>query len=62
MRPGECLWTIARSHLPGAQRSDDAAVADAVAAWHRVNREVVGADPDLIRPGQRLVPPAGGSA
>lgn len=59
VRSGECLWTIARRHLPGA---DDATVAAAVAAWHRVNRDVIGADPDLLRPCQRLVRPAGDSA
>jgi hypothetical protein len=54
VRPGDSLWTIAADLLgPGA---DDAEV---TAAWHRLhaaNRSRVG-DPDLIRPGQRLLVP-----
>jgi hypothetical protein len=46
------LWRIAEQALPA-----DAGVDDVDAAWRRVhahNREVVGADPDLILPGQHL--------
>lgn len=54
VRPGDSLWSIAADLLgPGA---DDAEV---TAAWHRLhaaNRARVG-DPDLIRPGQRLLVP-----
>lgn len=41
VRPGDTLWALA-GHCP---------------AWHRLyalNRDVIGPDPDLIRPGQRL--------
>ncbi|GEP36326.1 hypothetical protein NSZ01_40940 [Nocardioides szechwanensis] len=52
---GDSLWSLAADALgPGAT---DAAIA---AEWHRIHRRnhgVVGADPDLIHPGQRLVLP-----
>jgi len=54
VQPGDTLWAIARSRDPSAS---DAAVAATVTRWHAVNRDVIGPDPDLIRPGQRLVPP-----
>ncbi|MBD8607820.1 hypothetical protein IFT73_13240 [Aeromicrobium sp. CFBP 8757] len=53
--PGNTLWAIAARSLPSD--ASDAAVADATAAWHRANLDVIGADPDLIRPDQLLVPP-----
>lgn len=49
--PGDSLWSITADLLPGA---GDAAIA---AAWPRLyaaNSGVVGADPDLIHPGQVL--------
>ncbi len=56
---GDCLWRIAEHHLdrPGAPPGD-ADVAAAVAAWWSANEGVIGADPDLIHPGQELRPPA----
>jgi len=54
VRPGESLWSIAHARAPGAT---DAELARAVARWHAANRELIGPDPDLIRPGQRLTPP-----
>ena len=49
VRPGDSLWSIARSHpAPGT---------DVESRWRqiwRLNRDVVGADPDLIHPGQAL--------
>lgn len=56
VRPGDSLWTIAARDLqPGA--SD----ADIAAHWkriYRLNRDLVGSDPDLIQPDQRLeLPP-----
>jgi len=47
------LWDIAGAHLPPSQRS--AATIDRY--WpqvYRANRQVVGADPDLIYPGTNL--------
>jgi nucleoid-associated protein YgaU len=55
--PGDTLWSIAAAHLP--PDASDADVAAAVQQWYSANREVVGADPDLIRPGQHLEAPAG---
>ncbi len=54
--PGDCLWTLARRHLPAS--ATDAALADWVAEAHRLNAAVIGPDPDLLRPGTRLVLPA----
>jgi nucleoid-associated protein YgaU len=54
--PGDSLWRIAARRLgPGA---DDAAIAREWPRWYAANRAVIGADPNLIHPGQRLVPPA----
>lgn len=53
--PGDSLWSLASGSLP------DGADPEAVARrWHRIyreNRTVIGADPHLILPGQRLVLP-----
>ena len=57
VRPGDTLWAIARRDLGSA--ADDAAV---IARWHEIyelNRTVIGADPDLIQPAQRLRLPTG---
>jgi hypothetical protein len=56
VRAGDSLWTLAARRLgPGAS------AAEIAVAWPRLyaaNRAVIGTDPDLIHPGQRLVPPA----
>lgn len=53
---GDSLWSIAAAHLgPGAT---DAEVAAAWPRWWAANRHVIGSDPDLLRPGQILRPPA----
>ncbi len=58
--PGECLWRIAEVGLLGLGRDPtDAQVARAVDRWWSANRDVIGPDPDLIRPGQVLLPPPG---
>jgi len=53
---GDTLWSIAARHLgPGATATE------ITAEWHRwlsANRDVIGADPNLILPGQELLPPA----
>ncbi|WP_205471186.1 LysM peptidoglycan-binding domain-containing protein [Nocardioides sp. SYSU D00038] len=54
--PGDSLWAITARRLPPG--ADDAAI---TRGWHRLherNRGVVGPDPDLILPGQRLALPA----
>lgn len=53
---GDSLWTLS-ARLLGSRAS----ATRVAATWPRLyaaNRAVIGADPDLIRPGQRLVPPA----
>ena len=55
VRPGDSLWTIVARHLgPGATDLD---IAAAWPSWYEANAGTIGADPDLIRPGQLLVPP-----
>lgn len=56
VRPGDTLWRIARTHLPG--RPTDEAISREWHRWYTANRTVIGGDPDLIVPGQRLHPPA----
>lgn len=58
VRPGDSLWAIAARHLgPEASAQD---VAEAWPRWYAANRDLIGPDPDLILPGQRLAVPAGG--
>lgn len=57
VRPGDTLWALARAGLPPSRGDDE--VAARVHEIHQANRTVIGPDPDLIRPGQRLrMPPA----
>jgi Tfp pilus assembly protein FimV len=57
VRRGDTLWAIAaRSLRPGASAAE---IAHACEQWHAANRDVIGADPNLIFPMQRLVPPLG---
>lgn len=52
---GDSLWRIAARHLgPGAT---DVEIAAAWPRWYAANRSVIGPDPDLLLPGQRLSPP-----
>ena len=52
VQPGDTLWAIARADLPA--HADDGTVALRVREIHQTNRAVIGTDPDLIRPDQRL--------
>jgi len=55
--PGDSLWAISRRLLP--PDAPPGRVAELTHDLYDLNRSTVGADPDLIRPGQRLhVPPA----
>lgn len=53
--PGDTLWEIARRSLPDG--ASHAQVAAAWPAWYEANRQTIGADPDLILPGQVLYAP-----
>lgn len=55
VRPGDTLWGLAEQRLAPSASSGE--IARLVERTHRLNREVVGPDPDLIRPGQRLLLP-----
>jgi hypothetical protein len=56
VRPGDSLWRIAERRLHSSASADE--VVTLVHRLHQRNRGVIGPDPDLIRPGQRLaVPP-----
>ena len=56
VRRGESLWSIAARHLgPTAGPRE---IAREWPRWYAANRAVIGADPDLIEPGQVLVAPA----
>lgn len=59
VRPGDSLWSIAERVLGADGSSDPAAVDACWREWYRANRALIGADPDLILPGQHLKPPAG---
>lgn len=53
VEPGDSLWRIARGLLPAD--ASDSAVADTAAHLYAGNRRTIGPDPDLLRPGQRLL-------
>ena len=55
VRPGDSLWLIAARRL-GAH-AGPTHIAVEWPRWYAANREVIGPDPDLIRPGQVLVEP-----
>lgn len=52
---GDSLWDITARYL--GPRASAAEVAVEWPRWYAANREVIGAEPALIRPGQVLVPP-----
>lgn len=60
VEPGDTLWAISAERLADGGRSgtgnvpSDAEIADSVTQWHNANRDVLGSDPDLIRPGTVL--------
>ena len=57
VHPGDSLWSISDDLLgPGA--SDPAQIAAAWPLLHETNRDVIGEDPDELRPGQQLTVPA----
>lgn len=56
---GDCLWDIAAAWLRQSASAEptDGEVAAAVHAWWAANDTVIGPDPDVLLPGQVLVPP-----
>lgn len=52
VRGGDTLWALAAAELP--PRASAADITDRWQLIYRRNRGVIGADPDLIRPGQLL--------
>lgn len=55
VRPGDTLWDLAAAELPSSAGPRD--IAAAWPSWWSANRDVIGEDPDLLLPGQRLDPP-----
>ncbi len=56
---GDCLWDIAAGRLSTAlgRSPTGAEIAEATRAWWLANAEVIGADPDVLLPGQVLDAP-----
>jgi hypothetical protein len=52
---GDTLWGIVARHL--GSHASEAEVARAWPRWYAANRQVIGEDPDLIKPGQILHAP-----
>ncbi|WP_228389580.1 LysM peptidoglycan-binding domain-containing protein, partial [Cumulibacter manganitolerans] len=52
---GDCLWSIAATELgPGAEPAEIAYLVEAI---YDANADIIGADPDLLRPGATLTIP-----
>ena len=54
--PGDSLWRIAAQRLGPSATEQQIAVGWPY--WYRANRQVIGRDPNLLRPGERLTVPA----
>jgi len=52
---GDSLWSIAARQLPG--EATDAEIDRTWHQWYSANAAVLGSDPNLIFPGQILLPP-----
>lgn len=52
VEPGDSLWRIAERHLP--ETVTDRAINERWQQLYAANRDLIGTDPDLIRPGLRL--------
>jgi nucleoid-associated protein YgaU len=60
VQAGDTLWDLAADALGGTPT--DADVAAAWPRWHEANRDVIGADPDVLLPGQVLTVPSAGAS
>ncbi len=58
VRTGDTLWSIAAGHLPSGASAVD--IDAAWRTWYSANRTLIGANPDVIQPGQQLVRPQSG--
>ena len=58
VRPGDTLWSITDDVL-GPAPDDPALLAASWPLLHEANLDVIGEDPDMLRPGQVLTVPAG---
>lgn len=56
VRRGDTLWDLASRHLGPA--ASDAEIAASWPRWYEANAATIGADPDLLLPGQVLRPPS----
>jgi LysM domain len=56
VRRGDTLWAIAARQL--GPDADPTEIAREWPRWYAANRHLIGADPDLLQPGQRLTPPS----
>lgn len=52
VRRGDTLWSIAAAHLPPGRTASD--IARSWPRWYEANRDVIGADPDMLLPGDVL--------
>jgi nucleoid-associated protein YgaU len=57
VQSGDTLWSIAARYAPDGAGA--AGIAASWPTWYAANRALIGADPDLIRPGQVLQAPVG---
>lgn len=55
VRTGDTLWSLAARHLGKQATVQD--IAEEWPRWYAANRDIIGADPDLILPGQELAIP-----
>ncbi len=58
VRTGDTLWSIAASRLPAD--ATDLRIDESWRSWYAANSALIGPDPNLILPGQQLLPPTPG--
>jgi nucleoid-associated protein YgaU len=55
VKPGDSLWRLTAQRI--GPTATDRQIALGWPDWYRQNRPVIGRDPNLLRPGQRLAVP-----